>query len=46
MKGTVRQIETGLEQGLKLFKKQPAQRLEKINWYALRDWAFVWVCLG
>jgi hypothetical protein len=44
MKGVVRKMETGLEQGLYVFKKPPAQKLEKIHGYAIWAWGFVGGC--
>jgi hypothetical protein len=37
IKGVVRKMEAGLEHGLKVFKKRPAQKLEDIHGYAI--WA-------
>jgi hypothetical protein len=42
----VRKLETGLEQGLRIFKKWPAQELEKVHWYAIWARGFVVACFG
>jgi hypothetical protein len=46
MKRMVGKMKTGLEQGLKVYKKRPAQKLEKIRWYANWAWGFVGACFG
>ncbi len=42
----VRKVEINLRYGLKVFKEQPAQKLEKMHWYAICAWGFVQVCFG
>ncbi len=44
MKGVIRKIEAGLKQGLMVFKKRSAQKLEKIHGYAIWAWRFVGAC--
>jgi hypothetical protein len=44
MKRMVGKMKTALEQGLKVFKKRPAQKLEKIHRYAIWAWGFVGTC--
>ncbi len=46
MMRVVRKLEAGLEHGLKEFKKQPAQKLEKIHRYAIWARVFVGTCFG
>ncbi len=46
MKGMIGKSETGLEQGLEVFKKWPPQKLKKEHWYAIRAWGFVRVSFG
>jgi hypothetical protein len=46
MKGVVRKMETGLEQGLKVFKKRPAQKLKEMHGYAIWARGFVGACFG
>jgi hypothetical protein len=46
MKGVVRKTEAGLEQGLYVFKKQPAQKLDVVHRYAIWAWGFVGACFG
>jgi hypothetical protein len=44
MKRDVGKIETGLEQGLKVIKKQPAKNIKEIHRYALWARGFVVAC--
>ncbi len=46
MEGVIRKIEAGLRQGLKVFKKRSAQKLEKIHGYAIWARGFVGACFS